>query len=231
MPPPTASPPSTTRSPTASTCSTTRSSGTRTNFLDPVEVAFLFAADAGVAVAVSAGNDGPGASTVAHPSPWLTTTGASTHNRDGLGTLKVGATTYNGKSFAPASATGTIVDAGPDGTNAGLCFLGALDPAAVAGKIVVCDRGVNARTEKSLAVQFAGGIGMILVNTSPNSVNADLHFVPTIHLQNTDRASGDEQGRSGRRRSPRACWCSTPQRPSRRRSRPVARSSRVAAIS
>ena len=30
---------------------------------------------------------------------------------------------------------------------------------------------------------------MILVNTSANSVNADLHFVPTIHLQNTDRAS------------------------------------------
>jgi hypothetical protein len=59
----------------------------------------------------------------------------------------------------------------------------------VAGKIVICDRGVNARTEKSLAVQFAGGIGMILVNTSANSVNADLHFVPTIHLQNTDRAS------------------------------------------
>ncbi len=164
-------------------------SGSRTNFLDPVEVAFLFAADAGVAVATSAGNSGPTASTVAHPSPWVTTVGASTHNRDGLGTLKVGATTYNGKSFAPTAATGTIVDAGPDGTEAGLCFLGALNPAAVAGKIVVCDRGVNARTEKSLAVQFAGGIGMILVNTSPNSVNADLHFVPTIHLPDTDRAS------------------------------------------
>ncbi len=34
-------------------------SGTRTNFLDPVEVAFLFAADAGVFVAASAGNSGP----------------------------------------------------------------------------------------------------------------------------------------------------------------------------
>lgn len=164
-------------------------SGTRTNFLDPVEVAFLFAADAGVAVATSAGNEGPGASTVAHPSPWVTTVGASTHNRDGLGTLKVGATTYSGKSFAPTAATGTIVDAGPDATEAGLCFLGALNPAAVAGKLVVCDRGVNARTEKSLAVQLAGGIGMILVNTNVNSVNADLHFVPTIHLPNTDRAS------------------------------------------
>jgi subtilisin family serine protease len=30
---------------------------------------------------------------------------------------------------------------------------------------------------------------MILVNTSPNSINADFHFVPTVHLQDTDRAA------------------------------------------
>ena len=41
-------------------------SGTRTSFLDPVEVAYLFAARAGVFVAASAGNNGPGATTVAH---------------------------------------------------------------------------------------------------------------------------------------------------------------------
>ena len=35
-------------------------SGSTTSFLDPVEVAFLFAADAGVFVAASAGNNGPG---------------------------------------------------------------------------------------------------------------------------------------------------------------------------
>ena len=35
----------------------------------------------------------------------------------------------------------------------------------------------------------AGGVGMILVNTSANSLNADFHFVPTVHLQNTDRAA------------------------------------------
>ena len=28
---------------------------------------------------------------------------------------------------------------------------------------------------------------MILLNTSPNSINADFHSVPTVHLQNTDR--------------------------------------------
>ena len=41
-------------------------SGSRTSFLDPVEVAFLFAADAGVFVAASAGNAGP------TPAQWRT---------------------------------------------------------------------------------------------------------------------------------------------------------------
>ena len=64
-----------------------------------------------------------------------------------------------------------------------------LDPAKVAGKIVVCDRGVTARVNKSLAVQEAGGVGMILLNPSTNSLNADFHYVPTVHLQNTDCAA------------------------------------------
>jgi hypothetical protein len=83
---------------------------------------------------------------------------------------------------------------GADPTQLALCYGDAdgavvLDPAKVAGKIVVCDRGVTARVNKSLAVEEAGGAGMILVNTSANSINADFHFVPTVHLQNTDRAA------------------------------------------
>jgi hypothetical protein len=83
---------------------------------------------------------------------------------------------------------------GANATQLALCY-GAtdgavvLDPALVAGKIVVCDRGVTGRVNKSLAVAEAGGIGMILVNTSVNSLNADFHFVPTVHLQSTDRAA------------------------------------------
>jgi hypothetical protein len=86
--------------------------------------------------------------------------------------------------------------AGADPTAVRLCFAAddnggqpVLDPAKVAGKIVVCDRGVNARVNKSLAVKQAGGVGVILTNTSANSLNADLHSVPTVHLQNTDRAA------------------------------------------
>ncbi len=42
----------------------------------PVQLAFLAAASAGIFVATSAGNSGPGASTVQSTSPWVTTVGA-----------------------------------------------------------------------------------------------------------------------------------------------------------
>ena len=58
-------------------------SGTPTNFRDPVEIAFLYAARAGIFVAASAGNSGPATATVAHPRPWITTVAAGTHNRNG----------------------------------------------------------------------------------------------------------------------------------------------------
>ena len=176
-------------------------SGTTSNFLDPVEVAFLFAADAGIFVATSAGNSGPTAATVAHPGPWLTTVAAGTHNRDGKGSVTLGnGATYFGASIATAVASKPLIDSnaaglpGADATKVALCYAAddnggtaVLDPAKVAGKIVVCDRGVTGRTNKSLAVKEAGGAGMILVNTSPNSINADLHYVPTVHLPDTDR--------------------------------------------
>ena len=50
----------------------------------------MFAANAGVFVAASAGNSGPGASTVAHNSPWLTTVAASTHDRNFIRTATLG---------------------------------------------------------------------------------------------------------------------------------------------
>jgi len=169
-------------------------SGTRTNFADPVEIAFLFAADAGVFVATSAGNSGPDTSTVAHPSPWVTTTAAGTHNRSGSGSVTLGnGATYTGASFAPKTGPAPLVDsvavgiAGASAVDVELCVPESLDPAKVTGKIVICKRGTIARTDKSYAVKLAGGVGMILYNNPDSSVNADLHFVPTVHV---DKASG-----------------------------------------
>jgi len=174
-------------------------SGTTTNFLDPAEISFLYAAEAGVFVAASAGNSGPATSTVAHPSPWITTVAAGTHNRDSEGSVTLGnGKTYTGASLAQQPITAPLIDsaaagkAGASAEQVALCYSSAdggnaLDPAKVAGKIVICDRGVTARTNKSLAVKEAGGVGMILVNTSPNSLNADFHAVPSVHLADTAR--------------------------------------------
>jgi subtilisin family serine protease len=169
-------------------------SGTQTNYLDSVEVAYLFAADAGVFVATSAGNSGPTASTVAHISPWLAAVAAGTHNRSGTAKVILGnGAQYTGASLTAAAGPASLVKstsvglAGKPADDVRLCFLEALDPAKVAGKIVQCDRGVNARVEKSQEVKRAGGVGMVLTNlTDGESLNADLHSIPTVHVNGTD---------------------------------------------
>jgi subtilisin family serine protease len=166
-----------------------------TTVLNPDEIAFLFAADAGVFVAASAGNEGPGASTTDHVSPWLTSVAASTSKINeqvallGNGERYVGASSTESLDEAPAVLAGDIPAAGADPADAALCVPGTLDPSAAAGTVVVCDRGVIARVDKSKAVKAAGGAGMVLVNTSPNSLNADLHFVPSVHVDEVDGAA------------------------------------------
>ena len=175
-------------------------SGSQNDLMDPVEIAFLNASAAGVFVAAAAGNDGPGQA-VNHNSPWLTTVAASTHDRF----LTADATLGNGDKYhgasqskgVPSSSLILSTDAVPKGgieENARLCKLNSLAPDKVAGKIVVCDRGIIARVEKSQEVQRAGGVGMIMVNTPPDlpgggatTLNDDAHYVPTVHLPVEDR--------------------------------------------
>jgi subtilisin family serine protease len=165
-------------------------SGNNNSTVDPVSIAFLNAAAAGVFVAASAGNSGPLASTVNHAGPWMTSVAASTHNSSLRGTVELS----SGDKFAGASIMGSEVTDKPialavdvksaaavDAT-AALCAPGSLDPAKAAGKIVVCDRGVVDRTAKSVAVAQAGGLGMVLVNLTPSSLDVDLHIIPTVHL-------------------------------------------------
>ncbi len=51
----------------------------------------------------------------------------------------------------------------------------------VSGKIVLCERGNNARTDKSIAVMEAGGKGMVLVDTATGML-AEPHVIPTVHV-------------------------------------------------
>ena len=171
-------------------------SGSTTSSVDAVELAFFGAAEAGVFVAASAGNSGPGASTVAHNSPWLTTVAAGTLDRQAAKSVTLGnGSTYTGIGLGAAVPSSPLILstaaalAGADANEAQLCFEGTLDPAKSAGKIVVCDRGSNDRIAKSREVQRVGGVGMVLVNPTPNSLNADIHYVPTVHLNNVDGAA------------------------------------------
>ena len=169
--------------------------GSESGVFDDVEISFLFAATAGVFVAASAGNSGPGASTLDHVSPWLTTVAASTSQvnestvRLGNGKKYIGASITAGVGSTPTVLAADVAVGGADPEEAQLCYADTLDPTKAAGKIVVCDRGVIARIDKSFEVQRAGGVGMIMVNTSPNSLNADLHPIPAVHL---DDVSGAE---------------------------------------
>lgn len=162
---------------------------------DSVARAFLGAASAGVVVATSAGNDGrPGS--VRHLAPWVTTVGAATHAsfsgevRLGDGTTSAGAMVSGRRVAVTRLVVGGDVPA-PGATRAAArrCAPGSLAAARVQGAVVLCDRGGGARVDKSAAVAAAGGIGMVLANTSRSGVDADVHAVPTVHLDVREAAS------------------------------------------
>ncbi|TDD25032.1 S8 family peptidase [Kribbella turkmenica] len=152
------------------------------------ELAFLFAADAGVFVATSAGNSGPGAGTIGGPSsaPWVTSVAASTQDRVFQGSVVLG----NGRRFfGPSVTAGTdtlrLVDAAAAGNE--LCLLDQPFTASVTGAIVLCKRGSNARVDKSHAVFNAGGAGMVLYDLSDAvTLLSDNHWVPSVHISNSD---------------------------------------------
>ncbi|CAO2040474.1 unnamed protein product [Urochloa humidicola] len=140
----------------------------------------------GIVVSASAGNDGPGESTVGNIAPWMLTVGASTINRRYAATVILGnGDAFNGTSLyvgKPLNATKiALVYGGSVGSD--VCEAGKLDKALVAGKIVLCDDHDDREDEvaQGEAVKLAGGAGAIfgssedsgeLPNTSPHILPA-----------------------------------------------------------
>jgi hypothetical protein len=160
---------------------------------DTVQRALLGAAEADIVVVAAAGNGRGGPVAAA---PWVTTVGATTGDvrRGTVG--RGGAPALTGvmastRSVGPARLVlGADVRApGSDRREARVCTPGTLDAAAVAGRIVLCERGGVARTDKSTAVQQADGVGMVLANRRAGSLDPDLHAVPTVHID--ERAARD----------------------------------------
>ncbi len=153
---------------------------------DPVELAFLDAYAAGVAVAASAGNEGPGASTANHLSPWVNTVAASTQRREFSSTLTVTGTGGASATFTGASITAgvgplPIVLSSAAPYSRALCDAPAA-PGTFTGKIVACQRGGNARVEKGFNVLQGGAAGMVLYNATLADIETDNHWLPTVHL-------------------------------------------------
>lgn len=158
-------------------------------YADAVSLAFLDAYAAGVFVAASAGNSGPGADTVSHREPWVTTVAASTTNRHFLSDLTVTADNGDALTLVGASITAGIGSATPVVVAANAPFNDPLcqnstPDGAFTGAIVVCQRGTNARVEKSFNVARRGGVGMILRNPALQGLSTDNHFIPSVHLEN-----------------------------------------------
>ncbi|MDO5740601.1 MAG: S8 family peptidase [Ornithinimicrobium sp.] len=184
-------------------------SGSSTSVVGPDEIAFFNAAAAGVFVSTSAGNSGDtvGESSVAHNAPWTMTVAASTHDRGSSKTVTLGdGNTYEGVGVgaavgpAPLVLAADIPASGASAQAARECWLDAdpnvageqpsLDPTKADGAIVICDRGSVDRVHKSAAVKLAGGIGMVQTNVNDSqSLNADFHAVPSIHVNATNGAA------------------------------------------
>jgi minor extracellular serine protease Vpr len=172
-------------------------------------------ADAGLVVAVAAGNSGPGDSTVESPgtAAGALTAGAST-NPHFVG-IPANGTKTGGGAFAFGAALGDFDGSGapePDGREA---FVPAITAAytttspangctaistALAGKIAVIDRGVCTFATKIRNAQAAGAVGVLVVNNvagDPTGMAHDGLAFPTIPAAMLGKNEGNSIKPSG----------------------------------
>jgi uncharacterized repeat protein (TIGR01451 family) len=170
---------------------------------DTFALQWLAVRDAGIFVATSAGNAGPGDETVGSPGdlPWMTTVGASSHNRAYVNSITVddgvnGPLTLNGQALTggldvPAEVVRSIDFADPDNgisvEDANLCADGVFPAGTFDGQIVVCERGVYGRVAKGQTVAAGGAGGYILAQPNefgggPGAVTSDPHVLPAVHI-------------------------------------------------
>ncbi|MCL7028401.1 hypothetical protein MKW94_030261 [Papaver nudicaule] len=182
-------------------------------YQDPIAMGSFGAMEKGVFVSASAGNEGPGIMTVTNIAPWITTVGAGTIDRNFPADLILedgpvikGASLYSGpplpeNTFFPLVYAGNLSAAVHNGNvtypkrsgsstgfTSAICMPNSLQQELVRGKIVLCDRGGVPRAAKGAVVKDAGGVGMILANSSPegSGLVADAHVLPGLAVTETD---------------------------------------------
>lgn len=171
---------------------------------EAVSLAFLAATDAGIYVATSAGNSGPGPNTMGHLEPWTASTAAAQHGRstfafflNGTGPAPVPANVAavplnlgaGGVAFA-ASIPGTTpfrVSSGIDSTSDGCA---AYPANTFAGAIALVRRGTCGFSIKVNNASAAGAIAVVIAN---NAAGVILPSVPgtTVPTFSVTQADGD----------------------------------------
>ena len=138
----------------------------------------------------SAGNEGPGEATAGHAGPWTNTVGASYPSRIYEASVHLAADNGDvldatGVTITPGIGTPTPVIrptavAGYTGNDT--CNV-PFAAGSVAGNIVLCDRGNPAgRADSGFNVLQGDGEGMLLANVGHQDLFTDLHWLPTIHV-------------------------------------------------
>jgi hypothetical protein len=176
-------------------------SGGRNAYTDAVELAFLdFYASGGLANA-SAGNAGPGAGTADHAGPWTNTIAASYPSRIYQASLHLqsGGDTLDatGVTITPGIGTPTNVirpSAAAGYTGNATCNV-PLPEGSATGAIVLCERGNPAgRADSGFNALQGGAAGMILTNVGHQDLFTDLHWLPTIMLDDGTWEGADQPG-------------------------------------
>ncbi|GAA0809905.1 hypothetical protein GCM10009111_00010 [Colwellia asteriadis] len=177
--------------------------GSRTDLTTPPTAAMLRASDAGVFVAVSAGNSGrDGPETIGTPAPWITTVGASTYD----GTALTQGLTYSSRSpqetivavegaiTKPLGQSGTIIENVVIAEPLVACFDGGVaseldNAASIAGNIALISRGGCPFSEKVERAQLAGAKAVIVYSTddTPIIMGGDGAFdIPGVMISKTN---------------------------------------------
>lgn len=181
----------------------TFSVGTNYSFVDPQDIAFLFATDAGIFVSRSAGNEGPGPETTAAGEPWVTTVAASTLSGP-LFTLaaKVNspAAVAGNYSALESSISKSLQETGPVTNDLAAAnpidACTALPAGSLAGKIGLVLRGTCNFDVKLTNAANAGAIAVLMYTstTSPKTVmggvaNAQTLSIPAVMIDNAPGAA------------------------------------------
>lgn len=147
-------------------------SGSDDPWNDDVDLAFLDAAAAGIFVSASAGNDGPGAGTVAKTGAWNASVGASTHSRIVANALNVTGPTTPPELQGLAAVLGELTTITTDLTGS-LKYLSTNNDGCVAfpagyftGSFALIQRGGCTFAIKEANAAAAGAIGMVAFNNA-----------------------------------------------------------------